>query len=113
MPTKKVNVEFVELTLCDGLRILLVQKDIIQAWETDTPGEVLLRVIEHEDQYIRVLYPWSKIKELLPAVDHRKQPSRSKRKVSRDTGEREGRPKPPPPSSSEPSPLKPRSISPR
>ncbi len=68
--------EFVELTLPNGLHIILTEKDITQAWETNVPGEVLLRVIEHEDQYIRVLYPWAKIKELLPAANHKKQPSK-------------------------------------
>ena len=68
--------EFVELTLPSGLHVILTEKDITQAWETDVPGEVLLRVIEHEDGFVRVLYPWAKIKELLPAADHKKRPSK-------------------------------------
>lgn len=72
-----VPAEFVELTLHNGLHVLLVQKDIIQAWETDVQGEVLLRVVEHSEEYVRVLYPWAKIKDLLPATDHRKRPSKA------------------------------------
>ena len=85
--TKKASksAEFVELTLPGGLRILIVYKDILQVWETDVPGEVLLKIVEHDD-YIRVLYPWVKIKELLPATNHCKRPSRAKKRVSRDTG---------------------------
>lgn len=77
---RKKTPEFSQFRLWDGGFVRLITEQIIMAWTTDTPGEVLL-ILEGREDPVRVIYPWSALNDLLPAEDHRRRMPKRKTKV--------------------------------